>query len=64
MSDLPPRDQATLGGCESNDYQRESERARQKMEAERAEAQRAEGQLDIVTAAATRRLDQFDGGDQ
>lgn len=64
MSELPSRDQATLEGAESTDYQRESERARQKLERERAEARRDPDQLDIETAAATRRLDQFEEGGQ
>ena len=61
MSDLKPeRDEQTeLVDDDSEGHQLASERARAKRESDR-DAQREDGQLDLDTAAATRRLGEFD----
>ena len=67
MSDLEPErdEQAELVDDKSDGHQRASEEARAKREGDR-DARRADGQLDLDTAAATRRLDDFqdDGEDE
>jgi hypothetical protein len=61
MSDLEPeRDEQTeLVDDDSEGHQHASEQARAKRERD-WDAQREDGQLDLDTAAATRRLDEFE----
>lgn len=65
MSDREPeRDEQTeLVDDNSESHQHASEQARAKRENERA-AKRKEGQLDLDTAAATSRLDDFEEDDE
>ena len=65
MSDLEPeRDEQTeLVDDDSEGHQRASEQARARRERDR-DAQRDDGQLDLDTAAATRRLDDFEDDEE
>jgi hypothetical protein len=65
MSDLEPeRDEQTeLVDDDSEGHQRASEAARARRERHR-DAQREDGQLDLDTAAATRRLDEFEDDEE
>lgn len=64
MSDLEPeRDEQTEPVDDDSEcHQRASEQARTNRERER-DAQRDDGQLDLDTTAATRRLDKFEDAD-